>query len=233
MTGFEVNTDSEFIDPDWELFAELHDRRYGLAISYVKSVVDGSTVDGSTADGSAADGALTDNHLKNTSAQTLQTLLPHGHTGGAGSFDNAVMDVRVGEAGFYVQSKNFPAAFYGDTGAATHSFITPGEAQEAVFDAVAMYRAGDARSLTCVYSDSTPGDVFFGYRVDDERYELGFMRPSLPLHLRVMVDASEETELLGDTKGVLIYQRLTDGRHLLVRAPGRRQPFLLLDGFDD
>ena len=216
--SFEVNTDSEFIDPDWELFAELHDRRYGLAISYVKSVVDGVGAE---------------NQVRDTQAKTLPTLLPQGRTGSAGEFDNAVMNVRVGEAGFYVQSKNFPAAFYGDTGAATHSFITPTEAQEAVFDAVALYRAGDARSLTCVYSDSTPGDVFFGYRVDDERYELGFMRPGLPLHLRVMVDAGEETELLGDTKGVLIYQRLTDGRHLLVRAPGRRQPFLLLDGFDD
>ena len=55
----------------------------------------------------------------------------------------------------------------------------------------------------------------------------------MPLHLRVMVDAEEETELLGDARGVLIYQRTTDGQHLLVRAPGRRQPFLLLDGFDD
>lgn len=191
MTGFEVNTDSEFIDPDWDLFAELHDRRYSLAISYVKSVVDGT------------------------------------------SFDNAVMDLRVGEAGFYVQSKNFPAAFYGDTGAAAHSFVSAVQAQEAVFDAVALYRAGDARSLTCVYSDSTPGDVFFGYRCDGERYELGFMRPSLPLHLRVMVDAEEESDLLGNTKGVLIYQRTVDGRHLLIRAPGRRQPFLLLDGFAD
>lgn len=191
MTGFEVNTDSEFIDPDWDLFAELHDRRYSLAISYVKSVVDGT------------------------------------------SFDNAVMDLRVGEAGFYVQSKNFPAAFYGDTGAAAHSFVSAAQAQEAVFDAVALYRAGDARSLTCVYSDSTAGDVFFGYRCDGERYELGFMRPSLPLHLRVMIDAEEESDLLGNTKGVLIYQRTVDGRHLLVRAPGRRQPFLLLDGFAD
>ena len=199
MTGFEVNTDSEFIDPDWDLFAELHDRRYSLAISYVKSVVEG------------------------TSLETVEGT----------SFDNAVMDLRVGAAGFYVQSKNFPAAFYGDTGASSHDFVSAEAAQEAVFDAVALYRAGDARSLTCVYSDSTPGDVFFGYRVGGERYELGFMRPSLPLHLRVMVDASEDTDLLGDTKGVLIYQRTADGRHLLIRAPGRRQPFLLLEGFTD
>ena len=244
--SFEVNTDSEFIDPDWELFAELHDRRYGLAISYVKSVVDGSALDRPRPGGAPADGAVDvqkEGQQKSDPAETVHleavqheagpTLLPQAQPNSVGSFDNAVMDVRVGEAGFYVQSKNFPAAFYGDTGAATHSFVTPTEAQEAVFDAVALYRAGDARSLTCVYSDSNPGDVFFGYRTDDERYELGFMRPSLPLHLRVMVDAAEATELLGDTKGVLIYQRTVDGRHLLVRAPGRRQPFMLLDGFDD
>ncbi len=192
LTGFEVNTDIEFIDPDWEDFAELHDRRYGLAISYVKSVVKG------------------------------------------GSFDNQVMSLRVGEQGFYTQAKNFPASFYGDTGFSSLEFVDEAEAQAAVFDAVALYRAGDARSLTCVYSDSSPADVFFGYRFsENERYELGMMRPSLPLHLRVMVDAGEATDLLADDKGVLIYQRTGDGRHLLIRAPGRRHPFPLLDGFSE
>ena len=190
LTGFEVNTDIEFIDPDWEDFAELHDRRYGLAISYVKSVVKGN------------------------------------------SFDNQVMNVRLGREGFYVQAKNFPASFYGDTGFSSHAFVSEAEAQAAVFDAVALYRAGDARSLTCVYSDSSPADVFFGYRFSEgERYEMGMMRSNLPLHLRVMVDAQEPSDLLNDARGVLIYQRTGDGRHLLVRAPGRRHPFPLLDGF--
>jgi hypothetical protein len=31
------------------------------------------------------------------------------------SFDNEVMTLRVGPRGFYVQSRRFPAAFYGDT----------------------------------------------------------------------------------------------------------------------
>lgn len=190
MIGFEVNTDFEFIDPDWEAFAELHDRRYGLAISYVKSVVKGA------------------------------------------AFDNQVMSLRIGESGFYVQSKSFPASFYGDTGLSELSFISEAEAQALVFDAIALYRAGGARSITCVYSDSTPADVFFGYRFNAlERYELGVMRASLPLHLRVMIDADEEFEPLGDRQGVLIYQRTTDGRHLVIKAPGRRQPFPLLDGF--
>lgn len=192
MIGFEVNTDFEFIDPDWEVFAELHDRRYGLAISYVKSIVKGTT------------------------------------------FDNQVMSLRIGESGFYVQSKNFPASFYGDTGLSELAFLSNAEAQALVFDAVALYRAGDARSITCVYSDSTPADVFFGYRFSEtERYELGMMRTNLPLHLRVMIDAEEENELLGDKQGVLIYQRTADGRHLVIKAPGRRQPFPLLDGFTE
>jgi hypothetical protein len=192
LIGFEVNTDFEFIDPDWEVFAELHDRRYGLAISYVKSIVKGTT------------------------------------------FDNQVMSLRIGESGFYVQSKNFPASFYGDTGLSELAFLSNAEAQALVFDAVALYRAGDARSITCVYSDSTPADVFFGYRFSEtERYELGMMRTNLPLHLRVMIDAEEENELLGDKQGVLIYQRTADGRHLVIKAPGRRQPFPLLDGFTE
>jgi hypothetical protein len=192
LIGFEVNTDFEFIDPDWEVFAELHDRRYGLAISYVKSIVKGTT------------------------------------------FDNQVMNLRIGESGFYVQSKNFPASFYGDTGLSELAFLSNAEAQALVFDAVALYRAGDARSITCVYSDSTPADVFFGYRfTETERYELGMMRANLPLHLRVMIDGQEENELLGDRQGVLIYQRTGDGRHLVIKAPGRRQPFPLLDGFNE
>lgn len=192
LIGFEVNTDTEFINPDWEEFAELHDRRYGLAISYVKSVVKGS------------------------------------------AFDNQVMSLRVSEQGFWAQSKNFPASFYGDTGDAVSEFLTEADAQAAIFDAVALYRAGDARSITCVYSDRSPADVFFGYRVSgEERFELGAARPGLPLHMRVMIDATETSDLLGEAKGVLIYQRTGDGRHLVIRAPGRRQPFPLLDGFSE
>lgn len=190
--GFEVNTDSSFIDPDWEAFSSLHDKRYGLAISYVKSIVNGE------------------------------------------SFDNPVMEMRVSSEGFYTQSKNFPAAFYGDTGATTWEFITEEEAQAIVFEAVALYRAGDARSITCVYSDAMPGDVFFGYRYDGtERYELGMIRANLPLHVRVMVEATERSDLFDDTQGVLVYHRTSDGKHLLIKAPGRRKPFPLLDGFQE
>jgi hypothetical protein len=71
--GVVVNTDAALVDPDWDVFAAEHERRYGLAISHVKSLVRGQ------------------------------------------SFDNEVMKVRVGAGGFYVQSRRFPAAFYGDT----------------------------------------------------------------------------------------------------------------------
>ncbi len=192
MTGFEVNTDFELIDPNWEDFSELHDRRYGLAISYMKSIVSGR------------------------------------------DYDNQVMSLKVGAAGFYIQSKSFPAAFFGDTGKFDLEFLSDDEAQALVFEAVALYRAGDARSLTCVYSDNNPADVFFGYRFSpDERYELGFLRSGVPLHLRVMVEASEAPEFMQQNTGVLVYQRMDNGQHLMIRAPGRRQPFLLLDGFDD
>ena len=77
-------------------------------------------------------------------------------------------------------------------------------------------------------------DVFFGYRaLKNEHYELGELSSALPLHLRVMVDAAQPTDLLGQPKGVFIYQRTRAGEHLLLRAPGRRQPFPLLDGFNE
>ncbi|MEM6428800.1 MAG: hypothetical protein AAF708_06115 [Deinococcota bacterium] len=154
------------------------------------------------------------------------------------SYENNVADLIIGDAGFYVQSKNFPAVFYGDTGAAQISILTESEAQALVWEATAFYRAGDVQSLTCMYSDRSPLDSFFGYRTESgERYELGGLRTSLPLHLRAMVDAKQdvewETDWLGANKGVLVYQRTFKGEHLLVSAPGRRQPFPLIGGFEE
>ena len=190
-TGFEVNTDIELINPDWDEFAALHEQRYGLAIAYIKGKIQGT------------------------------------------SYGNAVMKLVVGDAGFYTQSKNFPGAFYGDLGAAEVTWLSEQEAQAITWEAVALYRAGEAQSLTAVYS-SVPSDVFFGYRIGEgERYELGRPKAVLPLHLRVMVDAPGPTELLGQPKGILLYQRTGSGRHLLLRAPGRRKPFPLLDGFQE
>jgi hypothetical protein len=192
MVAFEVNTDIAFIDPDWEIFEQLHDQRYGLAIGYLKQLVKGD------------------------------------------AFDNQVMTLNISEQGFYVQSKNFPAAFYGDTGASSFTFISEDEIQGIIFDAISLYRSGDARSLTCIYSEGTPPDVFFGYRINGEEvYHFNELRMTLPLHLRVMVEAKEEVELLGASNGAIIYQRTLDGRHLLIRAPGRKQPFPLLDGFSE
>src|SRR5690606_7566376 len=44
--GFEINTDGALLDPDWDgdVF-EVHDRRYGLAISHFKSSVRGRSYD--------------------------------------------------------------------------------------------------------------------------------------------------------------------------------------------
>lgn len=193
---FEVNTDVSLIDPDWDDFAEYHDQRYGLAIAYIKGVVQGQ------------------------------------------SHANKVMDFIVGDEGFYTQAKSFPAAFYGDMGQADIDVISEADAQAIVWEATALYRAGEAQSLSCFYSDASPAEVFFGYRVNNavgssERYELGGVRNSLPMHLRIMIDSDEASDILGHRKGVLIYQRSSAGNHLVLRAPGRRQPFPLLDGFSD
>ena len=142
------------------------------------------------------------------------------------SFDNDVMKLRVGDGGFYAQSRRFPAAFYGDTAHPEIVHVGEEEARAAVWDAVAHYRAGEAQSLTCIYSEGGAPDVFFGYRLDGERrYEFGALRSNLPLHLRVLIDAEAPSEALASTRGVLIYQRLADGQHLIFRARGRRQPY--------
>lgn len=191
LLGFEVNTDAAFVDPDWDMFADAHDKRFGLAIKHFKSLVRGR------------------------------------------SFDNAVMRLRVGSGGFYAQSKQFPAAFFGDAQRPSLRRVSRDEAFAIVWDAVAHYRAGEAQSLTCIYSDDDPPDLFFGYRLGGrERYELGKMRMSHPLHMRVVIDAQEPSELVGGRRGVLIYQR-TEDRHMLVQAAGRRQPFGGAGGLGD
>ena len=42
---FEVNTDAFLVDPDWEVFADQHDHRYGLAIKHFKGLVKGDAYD--------------------------------------------------------------------------------------------------------------------------------------------------------------------------------------------
>lgn len=143
------------------------------------------------------------------------------------AYDNDAMKLRVGTGGFYVESQQFPAAFYGDTGKATVEFISENEAAALVWEAVAHYRSEEAFSLTTVYSGDEPADFFFGYRVNDwRRYEIGFLRTSVPLHLRVLFDAVDPVPLLGTTSGAVVYQRTRGGKHVVVRAPGRRQPLL-------
>ncbi len=185
LAGISVNTDASLVDPDWDVFAAEHDRRFGLAISQLKSQVRGR------------------------------------------SFDNEVMTLRVGSGGFYVQSRRFPAAFHGDTVKPEVRHVKADEVDLLVWEAVATYRAGDARSLTCVYADDDPPDVFFGYRTGPRRrYELGLLRSVRPLHLRVVVEGEHAMESLGAASGVLIVQRLTGGSFVVVRATGQRQPFL-------
>lgn len=185
LQGFEINTDVALVDPDWDEFASDHDKRFGLAISHLKSVVKGK------------------------------------------AYDNEAIRLRVGALGYYVQSKRFPAAFFGDTTPPVVEFVSEDEARMATWEAVALYRSGEAQALTVLYRDGDPADIFFGYRSGGKRrYELGRARAHIPLHLRVMVDGPSDSELIQGGKGVLIYQRTRDGRHLLLRAAGRRQPYL-------
>ena len=185
LRGLSVNTDATLVDPDWDVFAAEHDRRFGLAISQLKSQVRGRR------------------------------------------YDNAVMTLRVGAGGFYVQSRRFPAAFYGDTVKPEVEHVGRDEVDLLVWEASATYRAGDARSLTAIYAEDDPHDIFFGYRsAPRRRYEIGILRNQRPLHLRVVVEGSSPMEALGADNGVLIVQRCAADDYVVVRATGRRQPFL-------
>lgn len=182
--GVVVNTDAFLIHPDWDVFAAEHERRYGLAISHLKSMVKGR------------------------------------------AYDNEVMKLRVGHGGFYMQSRRFPAAFYGDTQKPRIRHPRREEAEMIAWEAAAHYRAGEARSLTAIYGDDDPGDFFFGYRLQGaRRYEMGGLRGRMPLHLRILLDGDQPSELLPEGAGVVVLQRLPEGRYVQLIAPGHRPPF--------
>lgn len=142
------------------------------------------------------------------------------------SYDNEAMRIRVGDKGFYVQSRQLPIAFYGDTVEPEVKFITENEAHATLWESSALYRAGEAQSLVVVYSPFDPPDVFFGYRVAPlNRFEMGSLRTGLPMHMRVVIDAEEESPLVDGKSGVVVYQQTKDGQHLLITSRGRRQPF--------
>ena len=141
-------------------------------------------------------------------------------------YDNPAVKLRVGPHGFYLQSRRFPAAFFGGTDLPETSFVSEEEARALAWEASALYRSGEARSLTCIYDDEDPPSVFFGYRLDgEERYEMGGLANGLPLHLRVMIDAETPVEALGARSGAVVYQRTRDGRHLVLRRRGAHAPF--------
>ena len=184
--GFEINTDGALLDPDWDGdVLDVHDRRYGLAISHFKSSVRGR------------------------------------------SYDNDMMSLRVGNGGYYAQSKRFPLAFFGDSVRADVKIVDEAKARAVVWEAVAHYRSEEAQSLVCVYPSDEQDDAFLGYRTrGGRRFEYGALRTDMPVHLRVLFDSAEPIELLGARRGVLLYQRTRTGKHVVVRAPGRRAPLL-------
>src|SRR5690554_1120633 len=145
------------------------------------------------------------------------------------------MRVRVSRHGDYVQSRRVPAAFFGDTAPATVRRIEAGGARAISWEAAAYYRSGQAESLTCIYEADQQGEFFFGYRIGtNRRMEMGSLRSRQGMHLRVMLNADEPAELIGgERRGVVILQQLVNGSHVLITAPGRRQPFPVMDDISE
>lgn len=161
-------------------------------------------------------------------------------------YRNNVMEVAVSEVGFYSQAVHFPAAFYGDTVPVELEPIQANQIDALAWEAVTLYRNGDVQSLTAIYSEYDRSDVFFGYRVQQmdkkELYELGSLRNAQPVHLRVIIDCQQENDVFGLQQGTLIYQRTSEGQHILLRAPApistsqampQTMPLNLLQGFRD
>lgn len=89
--------------------------------------------------------------------------------------------------GFYYEFKQFPAAFYGWLGLVQGEYLTTGQAQELVWEALARADKEQA-DLTLFYTANlmqSDQDFFMAYTLGNTRIERGEARYALPLFMRL------------------------------------------------
>lgn len=117
--------------------------------------------------------------------------------------------------GFFYEFKEFPAAFYGRLGLVQGEYLTTGQAQELVWEALARADK-DQADLTLFYTANlmqSDQDFFMAYTLGNTRIERGEARYTLPLFMRLKV--SEYLLVLFRVQDEYLAFRLPKGQPVL------------------
>jgi len=132
------------------------------------------------------------------------------------SGENQIVRWWHSSGGFFYEFKRFPAAFYGRLGLVQGEYLTLGQAQEVVWEALARSDK-DHADLTLFYTTNlmqADQDFFMSYTLGNIRIERGEARYALPLFMR-----------LKTTQHLLVLFRVQD-EYLAFKLP-HGQPILL------
>ncbi|WP_299430319.1 hypothetical protein [uncultured Meiothermus sp.] len=117
--------------------------------------------------------------------------------------------------GFFYEFKRFPAAFYGRLGLVQGEYLTPSQAQELVWEALARADKDHAEVMLFYTANlmQSDQDFFMAYTLGNIRIERGEARYALPLFMRLK--ASEYLLVLLRVQGEYLAFKLPKGQPIL------------------
>lgn len=112
------------------------------------------------------------------------------------SLENPVLRLWHSERGLFYEFKDAPMAFYGRLGAVAGEYLSEGEANLLLWDALTLAQDGKAEVMV-IYGTgylSDESQIYMAYWLQGERLERGYARQSLPLFLRM--DDEQKTQFI-------------------------------------
>jgi hypothetical protein len=106
--------------------------------------------------------------------------------GQGGGLENPVLRLWHSEQGLFYEFKDAPMAFYGRLGAVAGEYLSEGEANLLLWDALTLAQHGQAEVMA-IYGPgylSDENQIYMAYWLQGQRVERGYARQSLPLFLR-------------------------------------------------
>lgn len=131
------------------------------------------------------------------------------------AYENSILRLWHGPGGLFYEFKQFPAAFYGRMGWVSGEYLSAAQAQEIVWEALALATKEDA-DISVFYTSNlmqSDQDFFMAYTLGDSRIERGDARYALPLFMRLQT--AEELLVLIQLQDEFIYFKLPKGQPVL------------------
>jgi hypothetical protein len=116
--------------------------------------------------------------------------------GQSGGLENVVLRLWHSERGLFYEFKDAPMAFYGRLGTVAGEYLSEGEANLLLWDALTLAQDGKAEVMV-IYGPEylrNESQLYMAYWLQGERMERGYARQSLPLFLRM--DTEQHTQFM-------------------------------------